>query len=350
MNSGMKLSIMIILLSIASLGQAASSVHRLYIKTTPAKAKIFIMNIKPSFHQGMKLKAGRYDILVNADGYHKQRRWVTLKGKDLHTSFRLKAEARKKAKRYPLTITTHPSDARIRIMNIQPVFKQGMTLATGKYDVLVSHPQFPDRRQWVEIKNQAVNMDVILSKTMPLNVTQHGAAENAPRYQLFVNTTPSDAHVQIMNIVPKFESGIALNAGKYYLRISKKGYPVRREWVTITNKDITLNVNLSPPALCFFGEETRDDKGQRAAVIRSAKLSFHDKFVDASYYVHSTPSGLSNYLKLQGVKKDDTEIDLIGLTQQGQTEEIRATMQLLKNQLLITVHGNQHRLDKVNCN
>lgn len=349
MNSGMKLSIILILLSISSLGQAATAVHRLYIKTSPANARIFIMNIKPSFYQGIKLKAGRYDILVNADGYHKQRRWVTLKGKDLHTSFRLKPEAGKKVQRYPLTVTTHPSDARVRIMNIQPVFKQGIKLPTGKYDVLVSHPNFPDRRQWIAIKDQAVNVDVILSKTMPLNVTQHGAAD-APRYKLFVKTTPSDAHVQIMNIVPKFESGIALNAGKYYLRISKKGYPVRREWVTITDKDVTLNVNLSPPALCFFGEETRDDKGQRAAVIRSAKLSFHDKFVDASYYVHSTPSGLSNYLKLQGVKESDKQIDLIGLTQQGQTEEIRATMQLLKDQLLITVHGNQHRLDKVNCN
>ena len=49
------------------------------IKTVPENATVRILNIKPKFFQGMKLKEGQYDVEVSAPGYRTQRMWVTVK-------------------------------------------------------------------------------------------------------------------------------------------------------------------------------------------------------------------------------------------------------------------------------
>lgn len=51
----------------------------LYVEPTPAAARIRIMNIKPKFHQGIRLSGGRYHIEVSAPGYKKYLEWITVK-------------------------------------------------------------------------------------------------------------------------------------------------------------------------------------------------------------------------------------------------------------------------------
>jgi len=52
-------------------------------------------------------------------------------------------------------------------------------------------------------------------------------------FPLTVNTTPSNAKVQILNIKPKYYDGIKLKRGKYKIRVSKNGYK-------------TVNVSVNP--------------------------------------------------------------------------------------------------------
>jgi len=42
---------------------------RLFIETEPTSARIRILNIKPKFHQSIKLDSGRYHIELSAKGY-----------------------------------------------------------------------------------------------------------------------------------------------------------------------------------------------------------------------------------------------------------------------------------------
>lgn len=61
----------------------------------------------------------------------------------------------KKQKTYPFTVQTVPQNAAIKIMNIKPVYRQGMLLAPGSYHLRVSAPGHLARDIWVN--HQAVS-------------------------------------------------------------------------------------------------------------------------------------------------------------------------------------------------
>ena len=50
----------------------------LFVETKPSGARVRILNIKPKFHQGIKLKAGPYHLEVSAKGYNTKKVWVKL--------------------------------------------------------------------------------------------------------------------------------------------------------------------------------------------------------------------------------------------------------------------------------
>jgi len=58
----------------------------------------------------------------------------------------------KKRKPYPFTVQTVPKNTSVRIMNIKPVYRQGMLLVPGKYHLKVSAPGHLARDLWVNHK------------------------------------------------------------------------------------------------------------------------------------------------------------------------------------------------------
>lgn len=67
---------------------------------------------------------------------------------------------------------------------------------------------------------------------------------------LSVNTTPKNARIRILNIVPKFQDGMALDAGKYLLEASLQGYHTQTLWTKITpgeKKTIDFKLNKIVP-------------------------------------------------------------------------------------------------------
>ncbi|MBN1906167.1 MAG: DUF2846 domain-containing protein [Deltaproteobacteria bacterium] len=62
-----------------------------------------------------------------------------------------------------LYVDVNPSNARIRIMNISPVFEQGITLDQGRYDLEVSAAGYNSHREWVTLeKGESKNFQVLL--------------------------------------------------------------------------------------------------------------------------------------------------------------------------------------------
>ena len=49
------------------------------VKVTPSNAKVRILNIKPKYYDGMKLKTGKYHIEVSKKGYETIDKWISLK-------------------------------------------------------------------------------------------------------------------------------------------------------------------------------------------------------------------------------------------------------------------------------
>ena len=52
----------------------------LFVNTTPQKATVRILNIKPRFKQGIKLSPGKYHIAVSAPGFSTEKKWIQLQG------------------------------------------------------------------------------------------------------------------------------------------------------------------------------------------------------------------------------------------------------------------------------
>lgn len=55
-----------------------------------------------------------------------------------------------------LTVVTSPDDARVRIMNIKPVYEDGIELDEGKYDIEVTKPGYLTYRKWVVVDKKTI--------------------------------------------------------------------------------------------------------------------------------------------------------------------------------------------------
>jgi formylglycine-generating enzyme required for sulfatase activity len=119
---------------------------RLWVDTEPKEATVKFLNTQAIFTQGMALEAGRYEVEVSADGYETKREWIELRpGEEKHLSIvltKLKAH---------LWVETEPRDARVRIVNLEAEFTQGMALEPGRYEIEVSVDAHEIKREWVEL-------------------------------------------------------------------------------------------------------------------------------------------------------------------------------------------------------
>lgn len=63
---------------------------RLFVETQPEDARITILNIGPTFYQGMELEPGRYHVEVSAAGYKTKKKWIEIvAGGDKHINIHL---------------------------------------------------------------------------------------------------------------------------------------------------------------------------------------------------------------------------------------------------------------------
>lgn len=70
------------------------------------------------------------------------------------------------------------------------------------------------------------------------------------QYTLHVTTSHASSIIKILNIVPKFYSGMNLPKGKYHLEISSDGYKTIRQWVTLDkNENLFFTLEKNEPQL-----------------------------------------------------------------------------------------------------
>lgn len=82
--------------------------------------------------------------------------------------------------------------------------------------------------------------------------TTSEAASSAPiiTYALNVKTVPAQARVRVLNIPERYEPGMQLPPGTYHIEVSHPGYDMQRNWVEISDQDLspayTLSESLKP--------------------------------------------------------------------------------------------------------
>jgi hypothetical protein len=75
---------------------------------------------------------------------------------------------------------------------------------------------------------------VTLEKGRTFTRTVSLSPETPRKPRLFVDAEPEDARVRILNIQPRYERGMELEAGRYRIQVDAPGCETRTEWVDLS--------------------------------------------------------------------------------------------------------------------
>jgi len=160
------------------------------ITTRPSGATVYIggvdSGVTPTQING--LEKGNYDITVSRTGYITQKQRIRLdERKNERLNLSLSAIVAPKVGRvppapipieeapvartlYPFTVTTHPRNARVRILNITPVYSAGMQLSPGSYHVEVSANGYSRQTRYIRHKQRETYSHFELERLQPVVV------------------------------------------------------------------------------------------------------------------------------------------------------------------------------------
>ncbi|BDX06394.1 SUMF1/EgtB/PvdO family nonheme iron enzyme [Planctobacterium marinum] len=149
--------------STKSSGQSSvASEYTLRVESTPSDAQVSVDGKRVS-NKRISLSPGSYRLSVEKAGYNTVNKIVELRGdKTEYVSLSRSAPVR-----LPLTINTSPSDARVQILNIQPVYYEGIRLEPGDYQVKVSAEGYESETRWVSLNTTHSQFEFSLNKAKP---------------------------------------------------------------------------------------------------------------------------------------------------------------------------------------
>jgi mannose/fructose/N-acetylgalactosamine-specific phosphotransferase system component IIB len=202
--------------------------YALTVRATPADSRIRLLNTDTPYRPGVALPAGRYEVLVERDGYQAQRRSVMLEDRDVALPVALTRHA------YALRVEATPADSRIRLLNLQSEYVPGMALPPGQYHVEVAKEGYVTQRAWATIGNSDTTLEVALAPV---------------QYALYVQVEPADSTITLLDSDTPYRPGVLLAPGMYKLRITRDGYRSQERAVTIRDQAVSLDVSLDPIAV-----------------------------------------------------------------------------------------------------
>ena len=188
-----------------------------------------------------ELRAGKWTLRAQADGFEPLQRALFLQaGQELGETVKLE----RPGNQISLTVQTIPPEARVRIMNIRPVYRDGILLDPGPHDIEVTHDGYAEWRETRDLAQDSL-LQVVLAQLHTLNL----------------QLVPSDATVQIETLAPEqtptpwaqldaamlqeYRPGMALAAGRYALHVRHFSYLGKQETLEL-QADSKLVVELEP--------------------------------------------------------------------------------------------------------
>ena len=112
----------------------------LSVDVVPDDATVSLEGIADPYRPGMRVAEGQYRLTASREGYVPESRSFAVSG-ETTVEIRLRPEVSLPAAA-AFTVETEPADARVRILNIVPRYRDGMALETGEYRVEVSASGF----------------------------------------------------------------------------------------------------------------------------------------------------------------------------------------------------------------
>jgi len=145
---------------------------------------------------------------------------------------------------YHLTVTTVPSQSKVRVLNIEPEYRNGISLTVETADYIeLSHPLCDTEIFRIKVSHEDIADNNHITKTLKLNHC---------KYPITIHTIPEDASVEILH------NEMKLPTGNYKVKISKEGYndviqdisieneALKISTIQLTEKQYSLTVETSP--------------------------------------------------------------------------------------------------------
>ncbi len=214
------------------------AIYLISFNTSPRNVKAKITFLKPAnleYSKTTKYPPGQYKIQIKAQGYKTIVKTINVKNKKQILKIKLAKLI------FPFRIQTVPRRAKVRILNKKFSYKSGLKVAPGKYHVSVSAKGYRTKKVWVVVSDKAINQKINLGED---------------KYTFAVNVQPSSAIVKIVSPSIQWKPGIKLKPGRYKIEIKAAGYKVKRQTITIKDKDVNLNVRLGEEAYTFTVKTT----------------------------------------------------------------------------------------------
>ena len=201
-------------------------------------------------------------------------------------------------KEFALTVKTVPEDARVRIMNIRPVYQDGILLTPGRYDIKVSSQGYGSFRKWVEIEREDKTIEVVLEKQ-----TGYLVVKAEPTFaSIHLEKYNGDSKKTIKN-----NKKIELSMGEWIVSVKAKGYESIQKKIDINKgKEIEVKFKLNTVSNEFSAIEwkTLNFKGDTVAFYSPsgkyfAALSHGDRLVLYDRFYNEL--GIINKLTSSGI-------------------------------------------------
>ena len=179
------------------------------VETAPTDARVRMLNLDQTYHAGMELPPGEYQVEVSADGFKTRREQLKHDGAgSLH---RVELERLTTGFR----VVTVPASASVRLVGRKEGYMPGMLLGHGSYDVEVSAPGYRTVRKLVEHDGR--------------NLPQIELALVSASFR--VDTVPSYARVRMLDRAITYRPGMELPPGEYRVEVSAPGYETEVETI-----------------------------------------------------------------------------------------------------------------------
>lgn len=124
--------------------------------------------------------------------------------------------------------------------------------------------------------------------SQPVPKTSVVKIKKAEKFQLNIDVEPQDALIRILNIKPKYQPNMALLPGAYEIEVSKPGYATKTQWLTISDKNLSVPVQLAEniPAKLEpkqqLVENGAANENTQVAMVKVAEPEVVSKSIDAN--------------------------------------------------------------------